>query len=283
MKIPKDLYDYFSALPRSPTHDYSVYVTHPEDDEMIDALAKKIRDNGEKEGYSEFQIVSFAASFVQSLIYTSDSEVTGFDEYPRYPLETLVDDGGDCEDTSILAASLIKALGYDVVLLIFSKTDTSEGHCAVGVAGEGGMPGAYYKYKERNYYYLETTGEGWEIGDIPPEFQYIPAHIYPMIPVPILTHSWTPKANGLYIQLEINVENLGSVKADGVYVNAGFDAGDNKVWNKEVSAEFSLDVNESAVITLNLKPPLGEYTRVIVQIVYGGYAVDQSYSKWIQL
>lgn len=34
-------------------------------------------------------------------------------ETPRYPLETLLAGGGDCEDTSILYASLIKAAGVD--------------------------------------------------------------------------------------------------------------------------------------------------------------------------
>jgi hypothetical protein len=75
------------------------------------------------------------------LEYTSDLVTEGYDEYPRYPIETLVDKGGDCEDTAILAASIIRGMGYGVVLLVFPKTADSPGHCAVGVAGEAGMPG----------------------------------------------------------------------------------------------------------------------------------------------
>jgi predicted transglutaminase-like cysteine proteinase len=283
MQIPEAAYDYYKSLPRSPTDDYSIYVTHPLDDTLINSLADEIRGNAQKEGYNEYETVSFAIAFVQSLPYASDSVATGYDEYPRYPIETLVDDGGDCEDTSILAASLIEALGYGVVLLVFPETAESEGHCAVGVAGGEDVYGTFWKYGGKNYYYLETTGEGWEIGDIPEEYQQASAHIYPMIPIPILTHSWTVEPNGDFIQLEVTVENLGSAEAEGVYVYAGFDASNDRCWNRQISPVFQLGVNESITATLNLLPPYGKYTRIVVQIVYDGYAVDNSYSKWFDL
>jgi hypothetical protein len=283
MQIPEAAYDYYKSLPRSPTDDYSIYVTHPLDDTLIDSLAEKILEMAQQEGYDEYETVSFAISFIQSLLYTSDSAGTGYDEYPRYPIETLVDNGGDCEDTSILTAALIRALGYGVVLLVFSETDVLQGHCAVGVAGKEGLPGYYWKYSGRSYYYLETTEEGWKIGDTPEKYQYASAHIYPMIPVPILTHSWTVEANSYFIKLEVTVENLGSKEAEGVYVLAGFDAGNDQCWNRQISPVFQLGVNESITATLNLLPPYGKYTRIVVQIIYNGYAVDNSYSKWIDL
>jgi hypothetical protein len=46
-------------------------------------------------------------------------------ETPRYPLETLLSGGGDCEDTSILFASMIKAARPDwQVRLIYLNADT---------------------------------------------------------------------------------------------------------------------------------------------------------------
>jgi hypothetical protein len=153
----------------------------------------------------------------------------------------------------------------------------------VGVAGGEDVYGTFWKYGGKNYYYLETTGEGWEIGDIPEEYQQASAHIYPMIPIPILTHSWTVEPNGDFIQLEVTVENLGSAEAEGVYVYAGFDASNDRCWNRQISPVFQLGVNESITATLNLLPPYGKYTRIVVQIVYDGYAVDNSYSKWFDL
>jgi hypothetical protein len=280
LQIPQAAYDYYKALPRSNTANYSIYVTNPLDDPYINKLVEELQRLSKQEGYTEFETVSFAAAFVQGLEYTSDLVTEGYDEYPRYPIETLVDKGGDCEDTAILAASIIRGMGYGVVLLVFPKTADSPGHCAVGVAGEKGMPGCYWEYNGRCYYYLETTGKNWEIGETPDKYQRASARIYPMIPVPILAHDWTIKANGNYAQLEVTVSNLGSADAQSVYVYAGFDAGNNQTWNHQVSPTFKLGVNQTQIATLNLLPPRDKYTRLIIQIIYGGYAVDESYSTW---
>ena len=64
-------------------------------------------------------------SFAQNLPYTADDVTTGFDEYPRFPYETLYDNGGDCEDTSILVSAMLRELRYGVALLHFP------GHMAV--------------------------------------------------------------------------------------------------------------------------------------------------------
>jgi len=257
-----------------------VYVTHPLDDEYIDSLVNKLNECAQQEGYGDFQKVSFAVAFVQSLPYTDDSVTAGFNEYPRYPVETLVDNGGDCEDTSILTASLIQAMGYGTVLLSFPSTPESAGHCAVGVKGGDGVYGTYWKYNDNKYYYSETTGTGWEIGEVPEEYKNAQAHIYPMIPVPILTHSWTMKGNGNAVELHVTVNNLGSADAVGVYVYAGFDAGNNMMWNPQESPLFNLGMNESVTANFNLIPPYGKHTRLEVQIVYNGYSVENSYSEW---
>jgi hypothetical protein len=283
MQIPKALYDYYKGMPRSPTNDYSIYVTHPLDDSLIDQLATSIRTNAQEEGYDSLQTVSFAASFVQSLQYTSDLITTSYDEYPRYPFETLVDEGGDCEDTSILMASLIDALGYGVLIITFPETTDSSGHCGVGVKCGEGIYGSYYEQSDGKYYYLETTASGWEIGELPEEYNGVGATLYPMIPVPILTHNWTVEAEGLFAELKVTVQNLGTSTAKDVYVYAGFAAGNDQTWNHQESALFDLGVNESIVVTFYLTPPLGVHTRLMVQIVYDGYAVDESYSTWFDI
>jgi hypothetical protein len=101
-----------------------------------------------------------------------------------------------------------------------------------------------------------------------------------MIPVPILTHDWTTKINGSTLELKVTIQNLGSAKANNVYVYAGFDAGNSQCWKSQQSSPFDLDVNCSEVVTLYLTPPLGKHTRWVIQIVYNGYAVDESYSSW---
>jgi len=211
---------------------------------------------------------------VQSLPYTSDNETTGYDEYPRYPIETLVDNGGDCEDTAILAAALIDAMGYGVVLLRFPT------HMAVGVKGSDSLYGTYWTYQDQRYYYLETTGANWEIGELPPTYKGMSAQIFPMTPVAILTHNWESSVKGNYLELKVTVNNVGSAIAENVYIYSGFDAGNNQCWNSQRSQPFTLGVDESMVATVYLTPPVDKHTRILVQIVYQGYSVDESYSKW---
>jgi len=275
LQIPKSLYDYYQGIPRPPTSNYSVYVTHPLDDTFIELLASKFEKVAQEEGLSDLQKVEFATSFVQSLPYTSDSVTTPYDEYPRYPVETLVDSGGDCEDTSILMAALLNQLGYGVVLIIFPGV-----HCAVGVLGGEGIYGSYFNHNGGKYFYLETTDTGWGIGMIPEEYEDTKANIFDMVPTPILTHTWSATGKGNVVELEVTVQNLGSAAAYDVYVLAGFDAGGSKSWNAEESGLFQVSVSRQVTVKLNLRVPLGEHTRLVIQIVDDGYAVDQSFSEW---
>lgn len=279
--LPQSLYDYYKGLPRSPTRNYSVYVTHPSDDLYVDALVTKIKDAAKSKGYSEFETIEFAAAFVQSLPYTTDNVTTKFDEYPRYPIETLFDNGGDCEDTSILMASIVRSMGYGVVLLVFDPVaGSSGGHVAVGVKGGENVYGTYWNYAGSKYYYLETTGDNWGIGELPAEYKTASAYIYDMVPVPILTHTWTSTGHGLYADLKVVVTNLGSAEAQNVYVYAAFDAGANLVWSPQNSPTFTIGIDQTVTITISIKVPLGEHTRILVKVVYGGYSVDSSYSDW---
>ncbi len=55
LKLPQSLFNYFNNLPRSPTPNYSVYVTHPLDDPYLGGLVARLQDSASTEGYSEFQ------------------------------------------------------------------------------------------------------------------------------------------------------------------------------------------------------------------------------------
>jgi hypothetical protein len=111
--------------------------------------------------------------FVQSLPYASDDVTTGFDEYPKTVVETIVEGGGDCEDTAILTAALLQAepFGYDTILI------SPPGHMAVGIYGED-LLGTYWELDGRRYYYLETTGEGYDVGNIPDVYKDESARLY---------------------------------------------------------------------------------------------------------
>ena len=92
----------------------------------------------------------------------------GYEEYWKFPLETLYDHGGDCEDTSILMAALCKAMGYESSLLLLP------GHMAAGVHFDTDLElGGYYfrNDPQKVYYYCETTSTGFHVGEIPTDMR----------------------------------------------------------------------------------------------------------------
>jgi hypothetical protein len=174
LAIPSSLYDQYRSVSdydrtRRGVGGYSLLVTTK--DSYVSTLSSKLHEAAVDKGYGPYDEVSFILAFVQSLQYTSDSVTTGYDEYPRFPVETLVDNGGDCEDTSILFATLVAELGYGVLFI------SPPSHVAVGVKGSS-LPGSYYTYEGNCYYYCETTGDNWRIGDLPKEYKNISATLY---------------------------------------------------------------------------------------------------------
>jgi len=149
--------------------------TESESDPCIEFLVNEFREIADTKRYTDRQLANFVASFVQSLPYTVDYDTKSRDEYPRYPVETLFDRGGDCEDTSILVATLLDSLGINVILLHLE----GEQHIAVGVDVPNTY-GTYYEYLGTKYWFLETTAEGSGIGDYPKELKDDRAYIYPV-------------------------------------------------------------------------------------------------------
>ena len=175
LTIPLVLYlDYHSRHRPSDFKDYVKLALDPGDDIYITNIVEALESAAENKGFSKYETVEYVISFVQSLPYTVDSVDTRWDEYPRYPIETLFDRGGDCEDTSILVAALLDEMGYDVCLLILEN----EEHCAIGIAGGEGIYGSYYRVDDTKYFYVETTGEGWEIGELPSSINDDTALVY---------------------------------------------------------------------------------------------------------
>ena len=276
LQIPQALYDYYRAKPRPPTHNYSVYVTDPRDTAYTDELARKLQEEAQKRGFDEYDTLHFAASFVQKLPYALDIDTTGYDEYPRYPIETLVDEGGDCEDTSILLAKVLHTMGYDIVLVNLTS------HIAIGVLQGQGFCGTYYRHNGKRYFYLETTGEAGRAGVVPSEYRSQPAYIYDIVPAPVMTHSWKATIEEKHYKLTTVVENLGTAVAHDIHILAGFYAGEDRILNSATSDPFDLEAGQSATVTVYLRAPTATRTRLMVYIVTDGRSVDSSHSGWFE-
>jgi hypothetical protein len=168
--VPGSDYYYLSGLARN--YDYASYVMSA--DPTVVSVATELKSMAQSAGYGS-DLAQFVLAFVQGVPYVLDDESNIASkrqvEYPRYPVETLVDHGGDCEDKAALYASLMQssAINVDAVMLMYQSTTGGSGHMAVGIAGS--FYGTYYSYSGQNYFYCETTGVGWKVGEFPSELQ----------------------------------------------------------------------------------------------------------------
>jgi hypothetical protein len=113
-------------------------------------------------------------AFAQSIDYTLDEDTTEYSEYWRYPIETIYEQTGDCEDTTILAAAVLRRLGHGVLPLL------APGHAALGVEAPTDVEGEFVVHEGRRYYYCETTAEGFKIGHLPSDIDPASLRLAPL-------------------------------------------------------------------------------------------------------
>jgi len=128
-----------------------------------------------------------------SEIYTDDEDFVNrvlmivhqipYNETPvKYPVETIVENKGDCDLFSYVAASIVKVHGLDVVLLYYE----SQAHMNIGVSlsnvPHDARGQAYYvTYNNIRYYVAEVTGgdwqNGWRVGECPEDLKNASAEV----------------------------------------------------------------------------------------------------------
>lgn len=102
-------------------------------------------------GKADAAFAEFLLAFIQSIPYVHDpSQAKG--DWPHFPSEYFLNNGGDCEDSSLALFVLLLKHGFDAVLLNMPS------HMAVGVAGP--YSGTHYMDGGRPYYYAETATDG---------------------------------------------------------------------------------------------------------------------------
>jgi len=100
----------------------------------------------------------------------------------KYPVETIVENKGDCDLFSYVAASIVKAQGLDVVLLYYeSQTHMNIGVSLSHVPHDARGQAYYVTYNNIHYYVAETTGDdwqnGWRVGECPDKLKNAPAQV----------------------------------------------------------------------------------------------------------
>jgi len=160
--VPSSLYEYYDAkTPRiTRDSDYAALVT-PDAFKQVAERLRSITDHGER---SDEDFANAVLMLVHQIPYASGDV--------KYPVETLVENAGKCDTLSLLAASIMKAGGLDVVLLYFKEAH----HINVGVylpcTPRGTwwwLPATGYESSGRKYWIAECTAAmEWKVGDVPP-------------------------------------------------------------------------------------------------------------------
>jgi len=212
VSVTETLYEYYSSQDHKLySYDFSKFVTP-------DAL-KPIADDLWSIYSNEEDFANGALMILHQIPYVeSDPQ--------KYPVETIVENEGDCDLFSILAASIMKAGGLDVVLLLLEYQD----HMLVGVhlpeSPKDARSQVYlYKHEGKKYYVAETTGgnweNGWRVGECPEILRKSAAKIIPLTnyeessPGQVSSSYSIPDSSAIYMSLSTNF----AVSQNGVEIS----------------------------------------------------------------
>lgn len=161
LNFDANTHQYYSSL--SKTQPYEEYATEHSSYPYFVQLAAALDEDARQLRLTGWSLVEYLTAFVQQgITYTRDPQGLGHD-FPKYPIETLWDKNGDCEDVAALLAALLKTFGYDAILVFLP------GHMAVGVECTTNNCGGGYNYNGKFYSFIEATADS-KIGRIPAQY-----------------------------------------------------------------------------------------------------------------
>jgi len=159
--VPPSLYDYYRVKTPKLVDDsgYAALVTPY----VFKSIAENLRNLTLDAPRSDEAFANAVLMLVHQIPYA----VGGL----KYPVETFVENSGQCDTLSLLAASIMKAGGLDVVLLYYKDVY----HINVGVClpyePHGTwwwLPSAGFEFDGKKYWIAECTPAAeWKVGDVP--------------------------------------------------------------------------------------------------------------------
>jgi hypothetical protein len=135
----------------SPEKYYSAIAYDPAQDQMYEKLFGLFDAYAKEHALTSDEYIELLTTYVQNIPYkTSGEEI-------KFPIETVIEDWGDCDDKSILLAGLLDKKEYDAGVFLFKN----DNHMAAGIKG-----GYQTDYENSGYSIIETTRYAY-IGEVP--------------------------------------------------------------------------------------------------------------------
>lgn len=227
MELPKQLYRYYARRYR--TRSFATYVADPFDRGLIRDIVGRLESFCTRHDIPEEQLHEVALNFVQHFEYASDEVTQGELEYPKFPIETLLHEGGDCEDSSIILGAILWELGYDVAILVLPRKH----HMMLGVSLDA-TGAASVEHEGTEYTLAETTNPGWDYGVVPPRYNNAAVRVYPVDGQPVLVHEWNAKPTGSgQIEIEGHIANFGNAPANQITAVFYFETNDGRAISRD--------------------------------------------------
>lgn len=219
INIPEDRYFYYKDYKNHAFtknwNNIASFVIY--DDPVITDLVNQFYKLEQSSGISAGII---APLFVNKIVYETDIVNTGWDEYPKYPIETIMDGKGDCEDTSYLMAAVLKAMNSDAVLVKFTghlaiadvmDRDTAERWQREGLIKADYMWKHNIARKDDKYLrYIETTANNTDVGYMPEVLRNEDYQIYEIADYKnnnLATNNIIEEEKGLMTKIDNNLSN----------------------------------------------------------------------------
>jgi len=166
--VPPSLCDFYQSSSHkiSRDSDYAKFVTP----DAVRIIAENMRQVVSNRPRSDEDFANDVLTLVHQIPYS----VSAY----KYPVETIVDNSGDCDVVSFLAASIMKAGGLDVVLLIYR--DLPGSHMNVGVSlpykplNTPEIEPVGFEHNNKTYWAAECTPtRNWKVGHQPEFVAYV--------------------------------------------------------------------------------------------------------------
>jgi len=148
-------YQYFEKIKQEKELDYqefaNVIVTFIQSIPYTLILSSSKEEALRQDGFSKKYLLNNQGPYVENIKFGLFS-----------PLEFLYSLKGDCDTRTVTLYCILSHFGYDVIVLNCLT------HSMLGI----NLPaqGKAVKYQGKNYYFWETTGPGWQVGQIPLEY-----------------------------------------------------------------------------------------------------------------
>jgi hypothetical protein len=160
---------------------------------------------------------------------------------------------------------------------------------ALGIKCSSEQKGRSFEYEGSNYYYLETTGSDWQIGEVPEEYTDQPVGVVPVYQRPMIKLDFKAQCeyskNGGIVDVNVTVKNAGSEKTENTTIYVALQAEDKlSFWDEIESSKVALEPEEFYSYTAKgLTVPAEEKFRVYVEVFGENLPSENITSEWAKI